>query len=167
MYLGVEGEDLRSGEKEVFVTREEFLKRAIPIGTDLRGVLEFHGRDVETAFNFPLDFGLELGSLLRIVVERGQATGAQGVTKGQPGVPELLHGKIRAGGLDYAAEGFESRERFLAELQNSGLHFEIAVEIAQPGYSRAVKISLERLREGGRIMLDGKRGAWVRPGHHA
>src|SRR5262249_13912332 len=93
MYLGVEGEDLRTGEKEVFASREEFLQRAIPIGTDLRGVLEFHGCNVETAFNFPLDFGLELGAFFRIVVERGEATGAQGVAKGQPGAPELLHGK--------------------------------------------------------------------------
>src|SRR6516164_5257535 len=104
MYLGVEGENLRTGEKEVFVSREEFLKRAIPIGTDLRGVLEFHGGEVETAFNFPLDFGFELGAFFRIVVEDGEATGAQGVAKGQPRAPELLHGEIRARGFDDAAD---------------------------------------------------------------
>ena len=62
----------------------------------------FEGR--RTDFDFPLDFGLELGAFLRIVVERGEATGAQGVAKGQPGAPELFHGKIRARGFDDAAD---------------------------------------------------------------
>ena len=59
----------------------------------------------------------------------------------------------------------ESGERFLAQLENTGLEGQVAAEIAQPTDTRPVEVTLQVSRENSRSLVNCQRCPRIRAGH--
>src|SRR4249920_312351 len=78
-----------------------------------------------------------------------------------PVLPDLLHGVIRRGLLDRAAERFKHLQRRFAEIENPWLERQMAAEVAAPGDARALEVALEWPCELRRILPVRQRRARI------